>query len=320
MIRVLGALLVTLLCCAIARGGEDAGAPDDDEERSEEIAEADQALIERVARALPPKGKVRGLAAALGRETPDETRDLGFDIAWRRYELYADALTLWVDVVSRRDRIAGLRIRALDGDEEYVRAMRRAWGEDLRRVDGGVELRRVVATEMARLRRSPQRSLGDAPAGGPSAGATQAVALLSDPLAYLTFGTACYEDGSAPLGRDAVDALYRGGSSEALGHVLVGPNPEGRVYAAEALLMFEREGMSLRTEHRLAVAKVVALEVPIRACDGCMVHDASATELLGAKDARSSFLADALPLSHRRTRRRSPGPRRRRGTRRPVKR
>ena len=61
---------------------------------------------------------------------------------------------------------------------------------------------------------------------------------------------------------------------------LRGMNPEGRVYAAEALLSLARAGGELTAGDQAAIAKVRALKIPIRVCEGCIVGAEPAAKLL----------------------------------------
>lgn len=279
MRTALSFLLLLSLGAGVLRAGEPGDPPHPD----------DTAIVRRVGAQLPLEGSVEAIQAALG-ATPDEVRDLGFGATWRRLALYGHEVTLWIDVVAYEGRVAGTRIRSLGGNEAWKQEVRRSWGEAVRVKRDGIETRHELPAGMRAWRVALTRGLGAPPETPVAPAAQAAVDLLSDPLADLTVGSSCYEDGSPPEGREAADALRRAGALVALDHVLCGPGPEGRVYAAEALLILETEGVTLGVDRRRVLERVLALQIPIRSCDGCLVYDEPAAKLVSADQLRGRIL------------------------------
>ena len=82
----------------------------------------------------------------------------------------------------------------------------------------------------------------------------------------------------------AIEKLVAAKRWDLVGNVLRDLNPEGRVYAADALLERERKGGRAVSERdRKAIAKVRAMAVPISACSGCEVYETTAAKLLDPK-------------------------------------
>ena len=234
----------------------------------DEVHPDDAAIVVRVKAVLPPSGTIADLARALGTEAED-TRDLGFGASWRRLALYAEDLELWVDVLGHGQDVAAVHVRSLGGSSALKERIRAEWGDDVLVHPDGIEYRFEVPAVRKRLDAAVATALGQ-PASGPVPEVDrQAVALLVDPLGDLTFGDVCYEDGSPPPGREAVDALRLRASIAALDVVVRGPNPEGRVYATEALLLLEREGVRLGDAIEDVIYDVLKLDVPIMSCAGC---------------------------------------------------
>ena len=279
---------VVLLFAAILAGLAGPVRAEDPDELEYPVAAVDLALIDRVAKALPAKGGRKALETALAADY-EEVRDQGFGATWRRYELYGDRVTLWIDVVAWKDRVAALRVRSIDGEPTWKAKAKAAWGEATVVSEDGVDLRIRHAGSLEAMDQARAKALGRASDARIGEAAKRHVSLLTDPLEELTFGTICYEDGSPPEGRVAADALRLLGSLRALDRVLRASNPEGRMYAAEAMLLLEAEGEALGAKRRAALDKVLALAVPIRSCAGCLVSDEKAATLAAPERLREQI-------------------------------
>ena len=108
----------------------------------------------------------------------------------------------------------------------------------------------------------------------------EAVATLTSPLLSYDFGTMCYFAGTPPEGRKAIDKLVAARRTDLLQMALLGPNPEGRVYAAEALMKLDERELNLTGRTRAIIARVRALKIPISVCEGCLVSTKPAAQLL----------------------------------------
>ena len=252
-------------------------------------ADVDGALIDKVGGLLEPRGTLDRLAKAVGQE-PEEKRDLGFGNAWARFELYGEALTLRIDVVSHRERLAGVLVTSLGGERALLRRIQTAWGKRAKIGPRGVEVRTENATQMKRVVRAAWQGVTAETRTGPPWQEREISGTIADPLTELTFGWACYEDGAPPEGRPTADRFWREGSSWWIDRALTGPNPEGRVYAAEVILRWKLEGQSLGESCSTRARRVLALDVPIRSCAGCLVSAEKAADLVSEKIVRESAL------------------------------
>jgi hypothetical protein len=106
--------------------------------------------------------------------------------------------------------------------------------------------------------------------------------LLTSPYSHLHVGEVCYVNAVKPQGRIAVETLQAAGRLDLIRNVLRGPNPEGRVYAAQALLTLAQQGTPLNPADAAAIKKIRTQPTPIMVCMGCMVHSEPAAGLLKA--------------------------------------
>lgn len=72
--------------------------------------------------------------------------------------------------------------------------------------------------------------------------------------------------GMAPQQREAILLLVENREVELIRQVLRGPNIEGRVYAADALLFLERYGVSLSKDDSLRIAQLRHSDEEVRTC------------------------------------------------------
>jgi hypothetical protein len=90
----------------------------------------------------------------------------------------------------------------------------------------------------------------------------------------------CGVGGSPPAGNEAIALLARKKRWPIIENILRGPNPEGRVYAVLALLCGERHGRKVPPETRATIDTVLALDLPISVCRGCMYDHATAPAIV----------------------------------------
>ena len=75
----------------------------------------------------------------------------------------------------------------------------------------------------------------------------------------------------------AITALIEKERWDLIRNVLRGPNPEARIYAAEALL---RPNAPITAADRETIARIRSLPILISICRGCEVTEAQAADLL----------------------------------------
>lgn len=73
--------------------------------------------------------------------------------------------------------------------------------------------------------------------------------------------------------------------------VLRGCNPQGRVYAFEAVISLQKEGkISLSQDQKSLLRTVYNLEIPILTCHGCIVSSQKAQEIFEGDPAVRAML------------------------------
>jgi hypothetical protein len=114
-----------------------------------------------------------------------------------------------------------------------------------------------------------------------------AYAKLTDPVAPLEYGWISGEGGDPAAGREEAERLLAAGDAALLRNVARGPNPEGRIFAAEALLRLESKGRKLSAAEAKLVDAVRALPVRVTCAAGCLVDRKLGPEALadGLKEA-----------------------------------
>jgi hypothetical protein len=271
---------------------------EEEEEEGEPLHPTDLALLTRIGKALPPKGPIATFETALGAEL-DEARKIGFGGEIRKYVDFGERVSVWIDVLAFEGRVAAVRIRAPDIPPGRGRKHALALlGEGAEPTASGIAYRHETEKEFAAYRSAVTSELGTPTLGAVPAQDRKAVAELTDPLAGLTFGTACYEDGGPPDGRLATDSLRLRAALPALDHVVRGLNAEGRVYAAQALLVLQREGVHVPPDLEEAADRVYGLEVPIEACSGCFVFHDTAEHLLSGPHRVGNVACSLLERVH----------------------
>jgi hypothetical protein len=106
---------------------------------------------------------------------------------------------------------------------------------------------------------------------------------LTSPLSPLDLGEACGEVGRPGRGHTETEALVQAGRFDLLRNVARSLNPEGRVFAARALL---QHAQPLLAEDVALLEKIRATTRQLRACQGCGLGWKDASELLAAPSAR----------------------------------
>jgi hypothetical protein len=97
---------------------------------------------------------------------------------------------------------------------------------------------------------------------------------LTSPFEDLVLGRYHGSDGGPPPGRPEVDALVASGRLDLVRAVLRGMNPEGRAWAAWALLERANRGAELDPADRTAIEKLRKLPIELVTCQGCTMATA----------------------------------------------
>lgn len=219
----------------------------------------------------------------LGAKVDGLDRDCGF--GGRQVELvrYGGYTSCWITITAFEGEVADLTFFqdcSREREERQWRALETAWGKVAAAAEDGFHFSLRRDEILGRYRQAVERKLARAPEIEPTEELTAALSVLTSPREVYDWGTVCYYAGVAPAGREATEKLIAAGHPEAFRVALRGLNPEGRLYAAEALLRLEKKGTPLSPADRDTIEKLRRLPVPIETCSGCTVVTRTAAEVL----------------------------------------
>lgn len=106
--------------------------------------------------------------------------------------------------------------------------------------------------------------------------------ILTEPTIEYAFGSSCGFGGVDPIGRKAINyfASFKN-NADIFRELIKGYNPEGRIYAIEALLnLAMNKKIVLSKEDKQVIKKVLSLKIPIYECSGCIHMNSTASEVL----------------------------------------
>jgi hypothetical protein len=237
---------------------------------------------------LPPGDRPAGAwLAALGGDV-GEDREVGAGARRASVDVPGGYTSVAVRASVRADRVVEVRVHVrLDVPEspDLAAALAPAWAAlETTKDERGLHHRWRDPARAKAHRAALDEAFG--PRGTPDVPQSLRAAfdLLDDPLADLTYGRMCYEDGSPPAGREAVERVAKARAAPSLRALLRSPNPEGRVYAVEALERLAKDGVVLADVDRRAIDVIRSSASPIRCCAGCTVFDATAASALRASE------------------------------------
>jgi len=93
--------------------------------------------------------------------------------------------------------------------------------------------------------------------------------LLRNPLNDLVYGAICSAGAVKPHGRVAIEKIMKYGNVKVIENILRSANPEGRIYAIQAL--FAKNVKSLKSKNRYSdtIDRILKLGIPVNTCFGC---------------------------------------------------
>jgi hypothetical protein len=226
----------------------------------------------------------------LGAVGEPEVRQLGFGARTIELARPGGYLNFRFTLLVHRERIIQWRAWVWPDSSEAWAKLRgglpAAWGG----LGRDVEQDRTGGTYGYEYTWSDERGLGilhaafEAALGRPDATApvsgnlAPALELLTSPFSKTEVGIRCFEDGRQPSGRTAIEKIVAAGRNDLLRVVARGLNPEGRVYAARALLHLPA---SMRQPaDRALIEALRASAVPTSTCSGCKGDRQPASALL----------------------------------------
>ena len=108
--------------------------------------------------------------------------------------------------------------------------------------------------------------------------------MLVSPFYTYEYGSNCGEAGVDPTGRKAINYFVSNNDTATLRKIIKGYNPEGRLYAIEALLSLVSNGKTVLTnEDKKIINSVLSLKIQLSTCSGCMLEKSDARSLLSPK-------------------------------------
>ncbi len=219
---------------------------------------------------------VEGLQRALGSPDVREDRDIGFGARRVCLAAYGGYTTVWLRVLAEapadggESRVAWLAVTQsgyVDSWGLVAAELRAAWARPVREEAQALAFERVEPERARALSKRTEEALGGSVAVDVPAEHARAFALLTSPCDDVIVGKAYSIDGGPPPGAEEIRALVEAGRLDLVRAVLRGLNPEGRAYAAHALLA----GGELEPRDEAAIDRLRALPVELTVCRGCLV-------------------------------------------------
>lgn len=94
---------------------------------------------------------------------------------------------------------------------------------------------------------------------------------LMNPLNELDYGSSCYAAGTRPDGYLAIEKIMKYGNVKIIENILRSPNPEGRIYAIQALFRKNIDSLKKKNRYSDIIDRILSLGIDIRICAGCNV-------------------------------------------------
>jgi hypothetical protein len=253
--------------------------------------ERDLAVARLLTDVLPRAGQAASLASfrdALGEVNERGDEDIGCGARRTQLAKYGGHTTTWiyliVDDTGSEPMIAELHLSQSgsmrDTWPHYADRLGAEWGDLATLGENGFDYGYVDERASERLRLARAQRLGVSAHASVPAELEHAFQVLTEARHVYDVGQVCYYGGSEPIGRTAIEALNQSGRVDLVRSVLRGANPEGRVYAAEAL---QAAGWVDGSDARVIETLRSWNEVPISTCSGCFVTKSVAAELLAGE-------------------------------------
>jgi|CXWL01.1.fsa_nt_gi hypothetical protein len=302
-------LSLSILFCLFAWGepGQTTSAPSpevaearlqqrmDEKELNEELA-----LLKQTMSLLPPAKLTNDLIRRLpypSREVQNDTRQAfqrsTLDLAYGASNILLDGWTssskVKVSVVCLATDIIAYKITFHSAWITHQSALRKSIAENgfsgtVTESQRGLEWQHEQPARMERLNQRIANDLGSLQKCNIPAELAEAYSLLSSAYADLHFGTSCGYGGKPPAGHDEIQNLIRAGRWDLIKNVLRGPNPVGRLYAAEALLRADlkadKDKKIIDPDDRQTIDTIRYAGIRIPRCSGCFGGETNAAQEL----------------------------------------
>ncbi len=245
-------------------------------------------MIWRVRSILPPTPSASAFFHALDARDTQKDTDLGFGLHLQTARVAGGYTTCFFTLVSQADAIVSLRAECTaqtPADEGIGPTLAEALGQGFSLQPGSSLVARAEyqsPAASADARAALDRALGaQAPVLADSLprSVREAYERLMSPLEELAVGSSCGIVGRSPAGRDAMLTLIAAKRIDLLRNVLRGPNPGGRIYAAQAL----RQLRAMSPQDEAIVAALASSSTPVTLCNGCMFSEKTSADALQVK-------------------------------------
>lgn len=221
-----------------------------------------------------------------------ETKDLGFGLTYFECAQYGGYVTTWINLVAFKNVIIQYEISYSKEDfqiiDYLIKRDPKMRNEISYVVDSTArysfsyldsltfdEFKTNVASELGPIKLSSSEQDNEFYSN---------YSILTSPFNSYDYGTTCYYSGVEPEGRTAINYFVSSNNVETIREIMKGYNPEGRLYAIEALLTAVKEKKATLTEQdKVSIKRILALKIPISTCSGCMVSTSTADDLLDEK-------------------------------------
>jgi hypothetical protein len=154
------------------------------------------------------------------------------------------------------------------------------WGDDGIKKSYGLRYEFVRDDVLKRMQDAVNNELGIYEPGQAPEELKNEYSILISPFTQYPFGHSCSYSGRPPKGRVAIRKLMDGRQIDLIRGSLRSLNPEGRVYAAEALIKLRRSGYSIVENDMEAIKKIRDSELFLSTCYGCKVYKEKARDIL----------------------------------------
>lgn len=221
-----------------------------------------------------------------------ETKDLGFGLTYHECAQYGGYVTTWISILSFENAVIQYDMRYSEDDFKIIDYLIKQDSTLKSQISFVVDtlepysfyyqdklafdkFKTNIASKLGPIKLSADNS---------DQNFSLNYSILTNPINSYDYGTYCYESGSEPAGRKAINYFISSNNTAAIREIMKGYNPEGRLYAIEALLTAAKEKKTtLTNEDKVLIKNILALNIPISTCSGCIVSKSTADELLDAK-------------------------------------
>lgn len=221
-----------------------------------------------------------------------DTKDLGFGLTYYKCAQYGGYVTTWINLLSFKNEIIQYNIKYLEDDFkiiEYLINRDTKLKSEITIVADSINPYSFIYQNQSTFDKfktnvadklGPIKLLSD----NSDKNFSLNYSILTNPINSYDFGAYCYEGSEEPEGRKAINYFTSSNNVSAIREIIKGYNPEGRLYAIEALLTAANEKKIILTnEDKKIIKNILILKIPISTCSGCMVYKSIANELLDEK-------------------------------------